>query len=337
MQSNTRRYDIDSLRVIALFLLIFYHAAGFILYDGPFAGYYELPQSMDWLIALREFLHTWRLPLLFFVSGMGVFFAFRKRTGKQLFRDRAERILIPLVFGSFCIVPIQMLFTQHIEHRAYSYLPAPSHLWFLLVIMIYVVLLLPVFSFLKKRPDLKWMIWFQNTLSKSTLTIYLLAIPHIALGLLNGVLGFADTLVIYFVDFFLGFFILLFGEKIWHAFDRLKMVNVVVAVVFQFMGDYVQEAGAIFIIFSIFGFGYRYFNRPIPLFLYANKAVLPIYMIHWVVLYAIGIVVLPLAMPAWIKFIVVIVLTIGLCFAIYEWVIKRTKWLHRWFGMGSEK
>ena len=112
MSATNRRYDIDWLRVIAIGLLLLYHAAigfqswgimiGFITNDKPWESLW-IPMTM---------LNVWRIPLLFFVSGMGVYFAIQNRNWKQLFKERAGRIFIPFVFGIFVIVPIQLYLWQ---------------------------------------------------------------------------------------------------------------------------------------------------------------------------------------------------------------------------------
>jgi hypothetical protein len=357
MQINQRRYDIDTIRVIAIFLLMIYHSFFLFLSWGSDLGFIENQESMDWLTVIMGLMNTWRIPLLFFVSGMGLYFAFRKRTVKELLAERSKRILVPLLFGSLIIVPIQILMSQIYDHTKYSYQPNPSHLWFMLNIMIYVLLLLPIFIFLKRRRDFKPNVWIHKALDKSLLTIYLLAIPYVAeaclipAGFPYAMFAFSDHgLLIGGIAFLTGFYILMLGEKIWHGFDRLKAVNLFIAFVIHgvvYLTQLDEHNGvqthllmaveSILIIFAVFGFGYRYLNRPMKLVQYVSKAVLPIYIIHIVVLFAVGIVILPLTIPAWIKLIVVIVLTIGLCFVIYEWVIKKFKWLYLWFGMVSEK
>ena len=109
MSTAIRRYDIDWVRVIAIGLLLLYHVAiafqswgvmiGFIATKKPWASLW-IPMTM---------LNVWRIPLLFFVSGMGVYFAIQNRNWKQLLQERASRILLPLVFGMLAIVPISTI------------------------------------------------------------------------------------------------------------------------------------------------------------------------------------------------------------------------------------
>ena len=96
-------------------------------------------------------LNVWRIPLLFFVSGMGVCFAIRKRRWKQLIMERTRRILIPLLFGMLFIVPLHFLVWQKYYNQELHYRIHPGHLWFLANIFVYVLLLSPLFLYLKNN------------------------------------------------------------------------------------------------------------------------------------------------------------------------------------------
>jgi glucan biosynthesis protein C len=100
-----RRYDIDWLRVIAIGLLLIYHVAiGFQSWGGMI-GFIATSKPWTALWTPMAMLNLWRIPLLFFVSGMGVYFAMQMRNWKQLITERTLRILLPFVFGMFAIVP----------------------------------------------------------------------------------------------------------------------------------------------------------------------------------------------------------------------------------------
>jgi len=108
MKTAERRFDIDWLRVIAIGLLILYHLGFVFLPWGVFIGFIQNEASLDALWVPMSMLNIWRIPLLFFVSGMGVCFAIRKRSWKELILERSRRILLPFLFGMFCIVPLHL-------------------------------------------------------------------------------------------------------------------------------------------------------------------------------------------------------------------------------------
>lgn len=98
-------------------------------------------------------LNIWRIPLLFFISGMGVCFAIRKRSWKQLLLERGRRILLPFLFGMFVIVPVHVFLWQKYYNKEITYSIHPVHLWFLANIFAYVVLLSPIFFYLKRNEN----------------------------------------------------------------------------------------------------------------------------------------------------------------------------------------
>src|SRR6267154_2037330 len=101
-------------------------------------------------------LNVWRIPLLFFVSGMGVYFALQNRNWKQLLQERGSRILVPLVFGVLVIVPLGTWIWQSYYNLEFSYTILtynPAHLWFLGNIFVYVVVWSPLFFYLKKNEE----------------------------------------------------------------------------------------------------------------------------------------------------------------------------------------
>lgn len=101
--TKARRDDLDWLRVIAFWLLIYYHAAILFVPGGfPLIQNAELSLVMQ---VTTAFLHQFRLALLFLISGAGVSFAMRHRNRAQFMRDRAVRLLVPLVFGVLVTVP----------------------------------------------------------------------------------------------------------------------------------------------------------------------------------------------------------------------------------------
>ena len=146
-----RRYDIDWLRVIAIGLLLIYHVAIGFQSWGIMIAFITTEKPWAALWTPMAILNVWRIPLLFFVSGMGVYFAMQQRNWKQLITERTFRILIPFVFGMFAIVPLHLLLWQHYYKMELSYVYDPGHLWFLANIFIYVLLLLSLIHILRSR------------------------------------------------------------------------------------------------------------------------------------------------------------------------------------------
>src|SRR5512145_753133 len=86
------RYDfLDWLRVIAIFVLLFFHTGML------FVGWGWHIENSDVLTALQlpmDISHRLRMPLLFVVAGAGMWFALGSRNGSGLIRERTVRLLI---------------------------------------------------------------------------------------------------------------------------------------------------------------------------------------------------------------------------------------------------
>jgi glucan biosynthesis protein C len=103
MQQKERIYYLDWLRVFAFGILMLFHSW------QPFTSFHWLLNSDHKSIVadiFTVFFHTWRLHLIFFVSGAGTWLALKSR-GKYFFHDRFLRLIVPFIFGAIAIVPCQ--------------------------------------------------------------------------------------------------------------------------------------------------------------------------------------------------------------------------------------
>ena len=297
-----RRYDIDWLRVFALGLLIIYHIS---IVFQPWAYFIYFPQSEKpiesiWLV--MGLINIWRIPLLFIISGMGVYLAMRRRNWKELIKDRTKRILLPLIFGSFIIVPIHLYIYQAFMGLGSAYFPGPGHLWFLGNILIYVLLLCPIFFYLKKNKNNFLSRLFKRAL-KYPIALYAITIPFIIeatllIGQEQRYESYAFTPHGFWVGllaFFTGFFFISIGESFWNATKKLKSFALAISIpLFLIRLIYFELGGPFYLIvieswswlFVLFGFSSTYLNSPSKLLTYLAKAVYPIYILHMIFLFA---------------------------------------------------
>jgi glucans biosynthesis protein C len=104
-----RRYDIDWLRILAVLLLIFFHAA---MIFGAFGWYVQNNVFNSGLTFFVYFVHQWHMPLFFLLSGAGTYFFLNFKTWQQYLVERSQRLLIPLLFGIVAIVPPQVYYSH---------------------------------------------------------------------------------------------------------------------------------------------------------------------------------------------------------------------------------
>ncbi|ADG11050.1 acyltransferase [Caulobacter segnis] len=112
--SIDRRYDLDWIRVGAFFLLILYHTGMFYV---PWEWHVKTPHVVEGLMPFMLLTNPWRLTLLFLVSGAATRFMADKTSVGKLTGARIARLLPPLLFAMFVIVPPQSYY-QVVEHMA---------------------------------------------------------------------------------------------------------------------------------------------------------------------------------------------------------------------------
>ncbi|HEY9488784.1 MAG TPA: acyltransferase family protein [Chryseosolibacter sp.] len=76
MKETDRRHDLDWLRLIAIIILLFYHAG---MLFNPWNWHIKNADTSESFASWMVWLHYWRMPLLLFISGAGTFLALRKR------------------------------------------------------------------------------------------------------------------------------------------------------------------------------------------------------------------------------------------------------------------
>ncbi|WP_461106891.1 acyltransferase family protein [Spirosoma koreense] len=165
--SAQRRHDLDWLRVIAILTLLFYHTGMIYVSWG---WHIQSPKHSEPMEFVMRWLHLWRMPLLFFISGGGTYFALRNRSLGAYAGERFRRLFVPLVFGMFVIVPpqiyIEWLFRGRFAGSYGEFYPEVlkfqvyqekglggafswHHLWFVAYLFLYSLISLPVFRWLK--------------------------------------------------------------------------------------------------------------------------------------------------------------------------------------------
>jgi glucans biosynthesis protein C len=158
--NNDRRHDLDWLRLIAIVILLFFHTG---MLFNPWQWHIKNSETSESFRYWMIWLHQWRMPLLLFISGAGTFMALGKRTPGKYAGERFMRLLIPLAFGMFVIVPPQIYF-EHIDKYSgyadfyktvFEWVPYPAgsfswhHLWFIAYLFVYSLMALPFLIFLR--------------------------------------------------------------------------------------------------------------------------------------------------------------------------------------------
>ena len=123
MTNNTRRYDLDALRAVAMLLGIVLHGAlSFVPGAGFIWGVQDI-ESKPWFGVLLSSIHGWRMPLFFLVSGFFTAMLWKKRGIWALLKHRSLRILLPLVIGMCTIVPLNWVVNFYVRANGPEFNP----------------------------------------------------------------------------------------------------------------------------------------------------------------------------------------------------------------------
>jgi glucans biosynthesis protein C len=346
MSTLNRRFDLDWVRVIAIGLLLIYHVAIGFQPWGVMIGFIANKKSWESLWIPMTMLNVWRIPLLFFVSGMGVYFALQNRTWKQLLRERARRILVPFIVGIFLIVPIHTYFWQYHYNLKLSYSPNPGHVWFLGNIFAYVILLSPIFYYLKRNEDGLVV----NGIKKVLNTPFGL-VPVIGVFVAEALLVNPRPFELYamtwhgfflgLIAFFFGFSFVLSGHKFWEMILKWRWLFFAMGFAlfifrltqFQFFAPvYLLAIESVCWIISVFAFSYKHLNHGSKILDYLSQAAYPVYIVHMIFLYLSSLLIFPLDIPVVVQFLLVLLLTVVGCFVCFE-MIRRTDAIRPFFGL----
>ncbi len=100
----TRRHELDWLRIILFALLVPHHAAVGLVDWGT--GIYQFVNDRladDSMTLFIYWSHSWRLPSLFMIAGIGTWFLTSRGVGPGFLGRRFLRLGVPLVFGTLFI------------------------------------------------------------------------------------------------------------------------------------------------------------------------------------------------------------------------------------------
>ena len=320
-KNTTRRYDVDWLRVILFALLIWFHYAVFSLEqlegNNAVMKLFNLP-----LFIVIGVMHQWRLAALFVISGMGTAFAFRRRSWKTYIKERWVRLGIPLLFGTY-ILWFGIFTPISVTERLFTIFPGSGkmpygHLWFIYNLLIYSIILTPLFSHVRNNPEGKIV---QLVTSILNFRFGILLVPPIILAI-NGILfkpwefgevGMWWEFSRYLLYFLFGYLLISAKEQYFDALNKIRIPVTIITPILAIIWYIVEEGSSIpkimeggwvkngfepfslevisasiiqsfhawFWCLLIFSWASKFLNKPNKCLSYLNEAVYPAYIVHF--------------------------------------------------------
>jgi len=160
-----RRFDLDWLRVLGILTVYFFHSMRF--FDlGDW--HVKNPVLYSSVSVLQGFMAIWMMPLMFLVSGASIYYAMEKGGTGKFFKDKALRLLVPLLVVVFTHASLQV-YLERITHGQFNgsywaFLPhyfegmygfggnfawIGMHMWYVLVLFISCILCYPLLRWWK--------------------------------------------------------------------------------------------------------------------------------------------------------------------------------------------
>ncbi len=368
----SRRYDLDWLRVFVILAVFVFHSGRFF-------------DRMDWHVksatvyasaqAWTMFLVGWLMPLVFVISGASLFHAVGKGSALRFVRDKVLRLLVPFVVGVFTHASLAVYLERH-SHGQFSgsffaFYPRyfdgmygfggnfawmGLHLWYLAVLFLCSIVLLPLF-YLLKGPARRALGAFCDFLAKPGMVLVLvlpvawlsaMLDPRSGLGQRN----FGGWPVPVYVCYLLYGFIIFSHVPLQERIQRMRPYYLGLAIaatallLWQFRyvvprhGTTAELSFGLFFIIgswswmlAFIGFAGAYLRRGTPFLRYANEAVLPFYIMHQTVLLAVGYVVLRWQIPDPLKWLIIAPVSFAVVMGMYELAVRRSNVLRVLFGM----
>ncbi len=156
---------------------------------------------------------------------------------------------------------------------------------------------------------------------------------------------------LYGLCFFYGF-VIGRDEGLWAEIGRLRRRTLVLALctfatyiafntIFPDNTTKLQDAGYMMVLYlnrwawmlAAMGWGHAWLNRPSKLLAYANEAVFPWYILHQTVIVVAGFELTKLALGPVAEPVVLLAITIGGTWGLYEFIIRRVNWMRPLFGL----
>jgi len=258
-----RRHDLDWLRVLAILLLFYFHTA--MLFTAEWEWHVQNAERSNLLLEFNFFLSRFRMAVLYLVAGVGTAYALGRRNALQYLRERLKRLLVPLVFSIFVIVPPQ-IYLERVWRGEYSgsflafwpmvlrfeVYPAGNtswhHLWFVAYLLLYSLTALPFFLWWRSEAARGARQWLERLcsgrgilLGGMPLAVILGALTIRFPGPQNLVDDWARVLF-YFVLFVYGF-VLCRAEGVWREIESNRRTALRLALLSTLVINYLRWNG----------------------------------------------------------------------------------------------
>lgn len=317
---RNRLYYVDWLRVFVIASLIPYHAAltytglGDIYIKKVITGFRVIPYVLI-TMPLDNFFMT----LLFFLAGIGTYYALQYRKKKEYIKERLKKLLVPFILGTIFLCPLQAYFKALFDGFQGNYLDfipeffsakiveflGYAHLWFLLYLLVFSLICYPLFVKWLKNGQ-KFAKLQNSIINKNNIYIpilWIIIVETLLRPLFPGkqilIMDWANDIV--YISVYIFGFIYASDSRIQDRLARMLRKSIVLVVLclsglfaiysywLLYNGNsiivtvtwaFLKGVYECFMIIMLLGLGRKYFNKESKVLRYLSKASFTYYVFH---------------------------------------------------------
>jgi peptidoglycan/LPS O-acetylase OafA/YrhL len=380
MIKQHRHHELDWLRAIVVLNLIPFHAAWLILFVP---GFSRIGQSFIGTVAGQYvlFISPLHMFLLFFVSGASTFIALGYRSPGTYIVERIKRLLIPLVFFMLVLFPVLAFYWPHATeeislsaylafwpeilkstfYSSYSGGPQWAHMWFVAYLLIFSLMMLPMFLRWRKSPETNFITKLAAWCQKRG-AIFVLALPLILIFALlapiwpffrNNLFSDWGYFTYNLIAFFYGYMFMA-DSRFWKVIDRVFKISLLLGVMVSlvklftsllfprfavpdyslgyFLYSILSGLNTWFWVAGILGLARKTLGFSNAFLKYFNRISYSFYIFHLVVMVGIGYYVTRWHLDFLLEFLILSILSLSATILCCE-IVKRNNWISLLFGI----
>ncbi|MBA6292775.1 acyltransferase [Colwellia sp. MB3u-70] len=365
LKNTVRLSELDWLRVILIFAVFLHHVC------MPFNGdnwHIMNNDSSKVLDDIMVYFEQFRLPVLFFISGVGSVILLSKVTVVKFIKDKFLRLFIPLLIGSLLVIPPQIYIENIVDMQSYwQEYPAlalkfeTNHLWFIEYLFVFFLLAIPLNKLFSSSLGTS-IINFLQKLSKHKIGLYLLVILLIIIKVYFSLTFPSEDKKIenlsssaFYFFFFIAGMLFVRSKVIWQAIYDQRFYNLMLLVLSSVLfysyyyspdlSEYMSldmrwsiwwlvcclVAWSAFL--TILGYAQLYFTKTPKWLSLSNELIYPFYIFHQTVIVVIGFYVITWQAPISLKVISLFALSFLVTSVICWFIIKPSNFLRFLFGL----
>ncbi len=364
-----RVHFVDWLRILAVLLLFPFHTLRVFNAGEPF--YTKGSRLSEAVTDLLSFISVWHMPLLFFLAGCSTYFALRRRGGGQYSWERVKRLLVPLVFGIFILIPPQTWFGARFnsgyQSSFWQYMASGDflrwnirdggdyfggfgvgQLWFIMFLLIISLIAIPLVVWGARGGGVKWANAFSRRLSSPVWWL----VPVIVLFLAEAAPEIPGGPFVYYLFIFVFGFVAVCDSSFMHSAERYRTPSLVAGLglalfwvlsagfrnslpdpSFARAGLVILGIGGMWLtLMGMLGFGKRYLDETSRAQRYLAEASYPVYILHQSVIVVLAFYLVTIPVPGPVQWLLLLIGAITGTFAVYE-IVRRVEPIRLLFGM----